>query len=55
MKSADEFESKEDLTITKPRSVLTCRINEDLERKQKEEEEPYSKKRQNKKLFYQYR
>ncbi|HSF00898.1 MAG TPA: DNA polymerase ligase N-terminal domain-containing protein, partial [Nitrososphaeraceae archaeon] len=46
MKSADEFESKEDLTITKPRSVLTSRINEDLERKQKEGEggEPYSKK-----------
>ena len=33
IKSADEFESKEDLTITKPRSVLTNRINEDLERK----------------------
>lgn len=44
MKSADEFESKEDLTITKPKSVLTSRINEDLERKQKEEGEPYSKK-----------
>ncbi|HET8857168.1 MAG TPA: DNA ligase D [Nitrososphaeraceae archaeon] len=45
MKSADEFESKEDLTITKPKSVLTSRINEDLERKQKEgEEKPYNKK-----------
>src|SRR5687767_15539716 len=51
MKSSDEFESKEDLTITKPRSVLTSRRNEDLETKQKEEakeeigkEEPYNKK-----------
>ena len=54
MKSADEFESKEDLTITKPRSVLTSRINEDLERKQKEEEggEPYNKKDKIKSLFY---
>jgi hypothetical protein len=54
MKSADEFESKEDLTITKPRSVLTCRINEDLERKQKEEEgggEPYNKKDKIKSYF----
>ncbi|MGE5635204.1 MAG: DNA polymerase ligase N-terminal domain-containing protein, partial [Deltaproteobacteria bacterium] len=54
MKSADEFESKEDLTITKPRSVLTGRINEDLERKQKEEEEeeePYNKKDKIKSYF----
>lgn len=52
MKSADEFESKEDLTITKPKSVLTSRINEDLERKQKEgEEKPYNKKDKIKRYF----
>src|SRR5918999_4033539 len=53
MKSSDEFESKEDLTITKPRSVLTSRRNEDLERKQKEKqkEEPYNKKDKIKKYF----
>src|SRR5687768_16752738 len=54
MKSSDEFESKEDLTITKPRSVLTSRRNEDLERKQKEEEEkeePYNKKDKIKRYF----
>src|SRR5918999_5795370 len=60
MKSSDEFESKEDLTITKPRSVLTRRRNEDLERKQKEGEEkekekekekPYNKKDKIKRYF----
>src|ERR671911_898876 len=59
MKSADEFESKEDLTITKPRSVLTSRRNEDLETKQieevkeeeKEEAEPYNKKDKIKRYF----
>src|SRR5918993_4562653 len=59
MKSSDEFESKEDLTITKPRSVLTSRRNEDLETKQKEEakeeeigkEEPYNKKDKIKRYF----
>ncbi|MGE5862886.1 MAG: DNA ligase D, partial [Nitrososphaerales archaeon] len=55
MKSADEFESKEDLTITKPRSVLTSRINEDLvEEKQKEEkkEKESSKKKENNKIYF---
>ena len=60
MKSSDEFESKEDLTITKPGSVLTNRRNEDLERKQKEkqkeeeeekEQEPYNKKNKIKRYF----
>lgn len=53
IKSSDEFDSKEDLTITKPRSVLTSRRNEDLERKQKEKqkEEPYNKKDKIKKYF----
>jgi bifunctional non-homologous end joining protein LigD len=46
MKSSDNFESKEDLTITKPKSILSDRRNEDLERKQKEkrDDESYKKK-----------
>jgi bifunctional non-homologous end joining protein LigD len=32
IKSSDEFASNEDLTITRPESVLSGRINEDLER-----------------------
>src|SRR5512145_997905 len=44
MKSSDEFESKKDLTITKPRSILTNRIKEDLKKKKKQQAEPYSKK-----------
>jgi bifunctional non-homologous end joining protein LigD len=46
MKSSDNFESKEDLTITKPKSILSGRRNEDLERKQKEkrDDESYKKK-----------
>ena len=54
MKLSDDFESLEDLTITKPKSVLTGRGNEDLERKQKEKEdnESYKKKRQNTNKYY---
>jgi bifunctional non-homologous end joining protein LigD len=32
IKSSDEFASKEDLTITRPKSVLSGRTNEDLEK-----------------------
>ena len=31
IKSTDEFESKEDLTVTRPESVLSGKLNEDLE------------------------
>ncbi|MGZ5547699.1 MAG: non-homologous end-joining DNA ligase [Nitrososphaeraceae archaeon] len=37
IKSADEFESNEDLTITMPNSVLTRGINKDLEKEQEED------------------
>src|SRR5688500_8644931 len=40
IKLADEFESNEELTISRPNSVLTRRINKDLEK----EGRPYSKK-----------
>ena len=43
IKSADEFESNEDLTITMPNSVLTRGINKDLEKEQ-EEDIRYNKK-----------
>lgn len=36
IKSADEFESNEDLTITMPNSVLTRGINKDLEKEQED-------------------
>ena len=36
IKSADEFESNEDLNTTMPNSVLTGRINKDLEKEQEE-------------------
>ncbi len=36
IKSADEFESNEDLNTTMPNSVLTTRIDKDLEKEQKE-------------------
>ena len=36
IKSADEFESNEDLNTTMPNSVLTGRIDKDLEKEQKE-------------------
>ena len=42
IKSADEFESNEDLTITMPNSVLTRGINKDLEKEQ--EDIRYNKK-----------
>ena len=42
IKLADDFESNEELTITRPNSVLTRRINKDLEKE--EEDTPYNKK-----------
>jgi bifunctional non-homologous end joining protein LigD len=39
IKSTDEFESKEDLTITRPESVLSGKVNEDLEDIEKVEAE----------------
>ena len=42
IKLADDFESNEELTITRPNSVLTRRINKDLEKE--EEDRPYNKK-----------
>src|ERR671911_879677 len=41
IKLADDFESNEELTITKPNSVLTSRINKNLEKE--EEDRPYNK------------
>jgi bifunctional non-homologous end joining protein LigD len=55
IKLSDEFESKEDLTITKPLSVLTGRTNEALvEEKQKQEkkEKESSKKKENNKIYF---
>ena len=43
IKSADEFESNEDLNTTMPNSVLTTRIDKDLEKEQKENR-PQNKK-----------
>ena len=43
IKSADEFESNEDLNTTMPNSVLTTRIDKDLEKEQKEHR-PQNKK-----------
>jgi bifunctional non-homologous end joining protein LigD len=53
IKSSDEFESKEDLTITRPESILTGRKNEDLleDKKQNEEKrikESFKRKEKNK-------
>jgi bifunctional non-homologous end joining protein LigD len=47
IKLADEFESNEELTITRPNSVLTSRINKDLEK----ENRPYNKKDKTKVSF----
>ena len=55
IKSSDEFESKEDLTITRPESILTGRINEDLlEQKQNEEKrlKESSKRKENNKIYF---
>jgi bifunctional non-homologous end joining protein LigD len=41
IKSADEFESKEDLTVTRPESVLSGKLNEDLEDIEKVEAEEH--------------
>ena len=47
IKFTDEFESNEELTITRPNSVLTSRINKDLEK----ENRPYNKKDKTKVSF----
>ncbi|MGE3859260.1 MAG: DNA ligase D [Nitrososphaeraceae archaeon] len=56
IKSSDEFESKEDLTITKPESILTGRKNEDLleDKKQNEEKnlKESSKRREKNKIDF---
>jgi len=44
IKLADGFESNEELTITRPNSVLTRRINKDLEKEEEEENKSYKKK-----------
>jgi bifunctional non-homologous end joining protein LigD len=48
IKLADGFESNEELTITRPNSVLTRRINKDLE---EEEDRPYNKKNKTRVYF----
>ncbi len=49
IKSADEFESNEDLTITMPNSVLTRGINKDIE---KEQEDIRSNKKDKRKISF---
>src|SRR5215211_6707753 len=50
IKLADGFESNEELTITGPNSVLTRRINKDLE-EEEEEDRPYNKKNKTRVYF----
>ena len=47
IKLADGFESNEELTITRPNSVLTRRINKDLDK----EDKPYNKKHETRVYF----
>lgn len=51
IKLADGFESNEELTITRPNSVLTRRINKDLEKEKEEENKSYKKKHETRVYF----